>query len=62
MQPQVWMLEKYACEDTCYRDSIGVDVVDMTLLIIRACLKLPLSHHFFLRVTQASNISPLYLI
>ena len=61
MQPQGWMLEKYAWEDTCYRDSIGVYVVDMSSLIILACLKLPWSHHFFLRVRQASNASPLYL-
>ena len=58
MQPQGWMQEKNASKDICYRDSIGVDVVDMSLLIILACLKLPLSHHFFLRVRQASNVSP----
>ena len=45
--PQGWMLEKYAWEDTCYREH-WYDVVDKSSSIIIACLQLSLSHHFFL--------------
>ena len=54
-------VERWICmheKDTCYRDSIGADVVYESSLIILACLKLPLKLHFFLWVRQASNASP----
>jgi hypothetical protein len=42
LQPEGWMLEKYALKkNICYRNSIDVDVVDISSLIILTCFKLP---------------------